>query len=248
MASGAQLASLGAAQRKVAGLVQGQLAALFASLNLSNPEQARNALLEFMPLLVNQFGPLSEQIAMEWYEGVRANGYVPVSAPNRVPNAAIEAKVRYAAGHLWTDDPSGTLAVLSGALTKYVRQPGRDAIAYNAEREGIRYARIPRGEKTCSFCLMLASRTDEWLYTSRQTAMYSKDTGEKYHDGNCDCEVIPVESEDDFPDPHARREMFEMYRESTEAVGSRSDTSAILADIRRRFPERVSDGVFPKDI
>lgn len=247
MASQEQISRLGAAQRRVAELVQGQLSAFFGALNLSRPEQARDALLEFMPILVNQFGAVSEQIALEWYEGVRANGYLAVPATNRIPNAAIEAKIRYQAGQLWSENPASTLVGLNAAMMKYVRQPGRDAIAYNSYREGIRYARVPRGEKTCAFCLMLASRTDEWLYLSKDTAGFNLKSGEKFHDGKCDCEVIPVESEDDFPDPHARREMFEMYRESTNQVGSRSDTSSILADMRRRFPDRLTDGVYVKD-
>lgn len=243
MASQEQINRLATAQRRISDLVRGQLVALFGSLDLSRPEAARDALLEFMPLLVSQFGPVSEQIALQWYEDVRANGFSARSAPNQVPRAAIEAKVRYAAGHLFTDSPGATLVALSGALDKYVKQSGRDAIAFSAESEGIRYARVPQGAKTCAFCSLLASRTDLWLYTSQQTAKFSK-SGEKYH-GDCDCAVVPVESEDDFPDPHARREMFEMYRESTDAVGSMSDTQSILADMRRRFPDRFNDGVVP---
>lgn len=243
MPSQEQINRLGAAQRRIAELVQGQLAGFYAALPHGKPEQMRNALLEFVPLLVDQFGPISEQIALEWYAEIRANGYTPAPVPNQVPRAAIEAKVRYQAGHLFTTNPEATLVGISAALGKYVRQSGRDVIAYNSEREGIHYARIPRGAKTCSFCLMLAGRTDEWLYNSFDTAKYNQATGEPYHDGNCDCEVVPVESEDDFPDPHQRREYFEMYRSATEAVGSRNDTTAILSWMRREYPDQLSDGV-----
>lgn len=243
MVSNEEIARLGTARRRIVELVQGQLAGFFAALPLSNPERSRDALLEYLPLLVDQFGPVAEQVALEWYEGVRGNGYMPISSPNQVPRAAIEAKVRYQAGHLFGGDPAATLAGLSSSLAKYVSQPGRDAIAFNAEREGIRYARVPRGEKTCAFCLMLASRTDLWLYTSQKTANFDLKNGEKFHGGKCDCEVVPVESEDDFPDPHLRRERFEMYRQATDAVGSRNDTSSILMYMRREFPDQLTDGV-----
>lgn len=244
MVSTEEIARLGSARRRIVELVQGQLAGFFAALPLSNPERSRNALLEYLPLLVDQFGPIAEQVALEWYEGVRANGYTPISSPNKVPRAAIEAKVRYQAGHLFGGDPAATLAGLSASLAKYVSQPGRDAIAFNAEREGIRYARVPRGEKTCAFCLMLASRSDEWLYVSKATANFNLRTGEKFHGGKCDCEVIPVESEDDFPDPHARREMYEMYKSAWSAAGgvaSRADD--VTWHMRRMFPDRLTDGV-----
>lgn len=243
MASSEQVARLGAARRRIVELVQGQLASFFAALPLDNPARATDALLEYLPLLVDQYGPMAEQVALEWYSDVRGNGYQPIPAPNRIPRGAIEAQVKYQAGHLFTGAATATLDGLSSSLAKYVSQPARDSIAYNAEREGIRYARVPRGAKTCAFCLMLASRTDEWLYLSRESANFDLKNGEKFHGGKCDCEVVPVAGEDDFPDPHLRRERFEMYRTATDAVGSRSDTSAILAYMRREFPDQITDSV-----
>lgn len=50
--------------------------------------------------------------------------------------------------------------------------------------KGARFARVPTGFETCTFCLMLASRGA--VYCSRKTA------GEWRHfHRNCDCKVVP---------------------------------------------------------
>lgn len=57
------------------------------------------------------------------------------------------------------------------------------SVAENAARDPLRprYARVPSGAETCSFCLMLASRG--FVYTSREAASHA-------HAG-CDCRVVP---------------------------------------------------------
>lgn len=246
MPTRAELDRLGAGRRRVVELVQGQLAAFFGSLPLNNPERSRDALLEFLPLMVDQFGPVAEQVALEWYEDVRSSGYTPRPGPSPVPRGAIEAKVRYQAGHLFTDNPTGALAGLSASLGKYVGQYSRSAITFNALEEGIKYARVAKGAKTCAFCLMLVGRSGEWLYSSADTALLPKSGADAYHT-KCDCEAIPVEDEADMPEGHHTREMFQMYRDATDEVGSRNDTEAILAMMRRMFPDQLTDGVYPRD-
>ena len=56
------------------------------------------------------------------------------------------------------------------------------SVAENAARDPLRprYARVPTGAETCSFCLMLASRG--FVYTSREAASHA-------HAG-CDCRVV----------------------------------------------------------
>ena len=62
-----------------------------------------------------------------------------------------------------------------------------ETIIANVRRDrdkGARFARVPAGTETCTFCLMLASRGA--VYHSRKTA------GEfKHFHRNCDCKVVP---------------------------------------------------------
>lgn len=81
--------------------------------------------------------------------------------------------------------------------------------------KGARFARVPTGFETCTFCLMLASRGA--VYHSRKTA------GEfKHFHRNCDCKVVPSFD----PDPYAElvegfkpRELYERMREMERQTG-----------------------------
>ena len=48
----------------------------------------------------------------------------------------------------------------------------------------MRFARVPTGAVTCSFCMMLASRG--WIYASEKSA----GAFDRYH-AHCDCQVVP---------------------------------------------------------
>lgn len=226
-------------------LVAAELAAFFAALDLSRPEAVRDALLEFLPVLVSEYGQVAQALAMEWYDQVRAEsvgtaGYLAAAplvasiAPERV-----EAKVRYLAGQLWTPDPVAILKGLTLASDKYVKQYGRDAVAWNAERDGARWARVPTGGKTCAWCLILASR--DAVYVSEETALTRAD-GDRYH-GFCDCQAVPIWGPDDYPEGYLPDDYYDMYRAAREAAGS-GDMKDIAAALRREFPDAVNDGIF----
>ena len=172
-------------------LVRDELEGFFGTLNLAKPEAVRNALLEFVPLLVSEYGAVAETLALDYYDELRAASgaagvFRATAGATGIPTSAVEAKVRYLAGQLWTPDPASMLGGLLTATDKYVKQPGRDAIAFNAKREGARWARVPTGAKTCSWCLVLASR--DAVYLSKQSAGDRRGTGkgDAFH-GDCDC-------------------------------------------------------------
>lgn len=245
MATRAEVDRLRLANAELSKRVQAELAGFFRSLNLNRPEAARDALLAFMPALTKKYGDVAAVIAMDWYEDVRESAgkraVQALAAPAGIPAAAVEAKVRYSAGALFTPRPELALPGLLVAVDKYVKQPGRSTIAYNADRNGSKWMRVPQGPKTCSFCLMLASRTGAWLYASFDTAKFDQETGEKYH-GDCNCQPVEVDSYDDVPEGHDGREMFEMYKTSREKSGS-GEVHEILYDMRRRYPDQLNDGV-----
>ncbi|WP_346921872.1 hypothetical protein [Glutamicibacter creatinolyticus] len=242
MTTRAQVQQLRDANRQIVELVSGELQAIFYSLNLNKPELARDALLELFPLLVDKYGPLAAQVAVEWYREVLP-GTNPVAASSAYPLEALQKKVRYAAGDLFTDDPYGTLRNLTGALGKYVRQPGRDTIQINAMRDKVGWARVPRGPRTCSFCLMLASRSGAWLYNTKEKALSRKSDGEEYH-GNCNCEAVLVRDADEMPEGFDHQGAYVAYTIAREATKEANPTTAeITYQIRRLFPEIVTDGV-----
>ncbi|MFS0718857.1 hypothetical protein ABC337_04990 [Arthrobacter sp. 1P04PC] len=222
--------------------VADELAAYFAALDLSRPEAVRNALLEFLPVLVAQYGQVAEVLAMDWYDELRAGaaGSFRVTAPAAasVTTDRIEKKVRYLAGQLWSPEPAAMLGALKVATDKYVKQHGRDTIVWNARREGALWARVPTGPKTCSWCLILASR--DAVYLSEKSASHRAD-GSKYH-GLCDCQAVPLRRGDEYPPGYLPDDFYDMYSVARDSAGS-GDMKEIAAAFRREFPNRVTDGV-----
>ena len=228
------------ANAELSRLVQADLEAFFRSLNLSNPAAVRDALLEFMPVLTAQYGDVAATLAADWYDETRAASgaagrFRAATAPG-VPTEAVEAKVRYLAGNLWTPDPAAMLGGLLVAADKYVKQPGRDTMASNAKREGVRWARVPTGKKTCSWCLVLASR--DAVYASKQSA---GGDGHKFH-GACDCVATRIAKASDYPAGYLPDDYYAMYQAARSEAGS-GDIKDIAASFRRLHPDSVTDAV-----
>lgn len=243
MVARADLEEFRAANASLSQQVQDTLEAFFLTLDLTNPDVVRDALVEFVPLLTSQFGQVAATLAAEWYEELRAGsgviGRFRVSTAPSVAPDAVEAQVRYLAGHLWTPEPAAILEPLLTNVDKYVKQPGRETITMNSEAEGVYWARVPTGEKTCSFCMVLASR--DAVYTSRKAATSRRSDGDRYH-GRCDCVAVPLRSFDDYPEGYDPEELYEMYSVARDESGS-GDLKDIVAAFRRTFPDYVNDGV-----
>lgn len=242
MVERARLEEFRQANAQLSSLVRAELEAFFLSLNLSRPEAARDALMEFMPILTDQYGQVAATLAADWYEELRASdgavgGFRAVAADS-VPAGAVEAKVRYLASHLWTPEPAAMLGGLLTAADKYVKQPGRDTVAVNAKREGVRWARVPTGAKTCSWCLVLASR--DAVYLSESSAKRDS-SGEHYH-GDCDCQAVRIAKESDYPPGYLPDRYYEMYQSARDEARS-GDIKDISAAFRRLHPDVVNDGV-----
>lgn len=222
-------------------LVRGALEEFFFSLDLNKPDLTRDALLEFTPVLTAQYGDVAAALAADWYEEMRGTsgelGRFTASLAKAVPAAAIEAQVRYLAGHLWTPTPQAILGPLLTSVDKYVKQPGRDTIARNATREGARWARVPSGAKTCSWCLLLASR--DAVYLSRAAA--GGGGGDSYH-GDCNCQPVRIGAGDDYPEGYLPEDYYEKYTAARDEAAS-ADLNDIAAAMRRLHPDLVTDGV-----
>ena len=235
-----QLEEYRLANEELSRLVKRDMSAFFGSLNLNRPEAARNALLEFLPMLTAQYGDVAASLAAEFYEEMRAaagaRGAFTALGAVSVPAGAVEAKVRFLAAHLWTPSPHDMLGGLLVAADKYAKQPGRDTIASNAKREGVRWARVPTGSKTCSWCLTLASR--DAVYRSKSSA---GGDGHRYH-GDCNCQAVRIGKEEDYPQDYLPDDYYAKYEHARKTAGS-GDIKDIAAAMRREFPDIVKDGV-----
>ena len=250
MASLGDLQEYRAAAASVVDAARMDLMDLYRSLQGNDPAVIRDALLEYVPVLTEQYGDVAAALAAEWFESLPTMGWATLQPP--VPRAITEGQLRYRAGGLWRPDgtPSGlseaaaVIGTIAGDLDEWVQRPARGTVRESAEANGFGWVRVPRGDKTCAFCLMLASRSGLWLYRTRETAQRRGrgQTEDKYHD-HCDCQIVPAGSTDDVPwDPEP---FFRVYEAAVDVVGNRSDTASILAQIRRVAPDAVTDGVHP---
>lgn len=190
MTSRADVEQLRLVNAEVTRLVHEHLGNLLASINLDviAPELVRDALLEAVPALVSEYGDVAATAAAQWYEETRARqigGAYQAVLADRLPEEQIAQSVRWAVGPLWDGNVELASSKLFGAVQRHISDSARQTVARNTGRDPAkpRMARVPRGAKTCTFCLMLASRG--FAYHSKQAAGGLM----KFHD-DCDCQIV----------------------------------------------------------
>lgn len=180
-------AVLRAAQAGISALVERDLNQFWGSLNLDNPEKARNDLLVFVPALVEVYGSAAASVAADWYDETRAEVVTGSSfraiAATPVAADVMVAQVRFGATHLFTSNPEQTLAFLTGSSTKYSIAPARETVATSAIQDPAArgWSRITRAG-SCDFCTMLSGRGH--VYTEASV-------GFEAH-GHCNCAAAPA--------------------------------------------------------
>ena len=86
--------------------------------------------------------------------------------------------------HFSGESPEQVMRRRIGDLARdQVKRRANRTMAENCARDGVRYARVPRGSETCGFCIMLASRG--FVYRSEKSA----GALDHYH-ANCDCRIV----------------------------------------------------------
>lgn len=227
MATRSEVERFRLANKSLVVLAKRDLDAFWATLDLTAPERARDALLEFVPVLTATYGESAAAIAADWYDDIRGASKVrsrfAAELAETVPDDVVAKDVRYAAGHLWSPTPLAALGVLSLVVAKHSLQPGRDTVALSTQRDParVRWARVPSGAKTCAFCLERASMG--FTYTSQASAL-------EFH-GGCDCVAVP--SFEESPtlagyDPEAMRAEIAEAR----TIAGSSSQADILAVLR----------------
>ncbi|WP_162182102.1 hypothetical protein [Bifidobacterium adolescentis] len=234
-----------------------------------NAEWQLDLLLDAVPRLVAKYGDVAAAAAAEWYERQRAEygpsdseeSYRAITADS-FRDEAIRAAMQ-SQSSLLSSDPQQLASWLEQAITRWVHYSGRQTIANNVIRDPSKphWARVPRGAKTCAFCLVLCSQG--FVYRSEDTATFAHGSIDKYHN-DCDCEAIASWDADEsiikgydpdrLYDQYAEaRDMIasgnipEEWREQMKAAGIKTDSMydphALAFLIRRTCPGSVRDGV-----
>lgn len=202
------------------------------------PVEVKEALIESLPVLVDQYGQVASDLTMEWYDSLDVNDGFKAKPPPPVSSEAVQASALWAAQPLFDPDGvdvAGVLQRLSGTMTRQVYNQARETVWYNAEREELGgVARVTRANG-CGYCRMLASRG--FAYRSEGTA----EAGSHDH---CRCVVLPRKkgiSDKDIPnlDKFANE-----YRSAVEQIGGidgAGSTEKIIAVMNGGTGERAGE-------
>lgn len=159
----------------------------------TNGQQVKDVLIEYLPILIQQYGEPIAVRAAERFEEIRSLAGVSgryyallADAPeaDRINNHMRELISPVFRGV--DSNPAEALRNLQGLTSRMVLEQGRATTAENVFSKGSRskgFVRVPSGGDTCSFCTMLASKT----FTTKENAR----AGTKFHN-KCFCKVTPL--------------------------------------------------------
>lgn len=176
------------AQNGAVELAVRDLTTFWNGLELGDSIGARIALERFWPELLERYGDIAATLAADNFEVLTS---MPATMVRPVDVERANARMRWAIDPLFTRE-GDALARMVLLTDELVKQPGRSTTIRSATENGIRFARVPSGIDTCTFCLMLASRGA--VFASRQTAARAGLVAGKFH-GDCNCTVEPVRND-----------------------------------------------------
>jgi hypothetical protein len=197
MATPEQVEEFRVANAELIALVEGRLDEFWAATGSGDGVSGLNALLNFVPLLTQQFGELASTIAMDWFEELRfdaidagqiaaigrATSYEAVRTDPVILTVSAASR-DYWQHRLAADGPDVVVARIKDGATRAVRQSGRATIGRNADRDPASrgWQRMTR-PGACRFCRALASRGG--VYT-RQSVRFAA------HGPKCNCVAAPT--------------------------------------------------------
>lgn len=173
-------------------------------------EFAQQAMLE----AVRIYGDASATAAADYYDSVMSasrNGAKPALLRSGANENQIEKVARYQAGKLVKGDQRGFARECASYASDATRQAANRTMLDNALRDegrGVRYARVPIGAETCTFCRMLSSRG--FVYKSdKSAALFGHN-----HRG-CNCKIVASTDTDGLEgyDPDRERDIWQSYEE-----------------------------------
>lgn len=231
MPTPAETEALRQLQEDIRALVIRDLTAFFGSIDLSRPEAARDALLEYVPFLVATYGEQAASLAADWYDDVRASEGVSgrFRAAMDVPDEseATEGLVRRAATALFTDAPLAALPMIQGKAAMYAIEGARQTVMTSTIRDprASGWQRVTRSG-ACRFCRMLAGRGAVYKESTVHFAAHGGAKG-----GECNCAAVPSW------DPDAPEVDVFLYEASIRTSDLRRAAAKGDTDAQRRLDE-----------
>lgn len=139
-------------------------------------EQARDGLMDLLPLLAVIYGSAAATLAADWYDDLRdaagaAGRFLAIPAETTVDADRIAPLARWAVGPMFSPEPDATKAVTraSGGLQRIIANADRDTITTSVESDPAPAGWVRSASSgACAFCKMLATR--DVFYNSKASA------------------------------------------------------------------------------
>lgn len=149
--------------------------------------QAREALLDILPRLVDTYGAAAATVAADWYDELRDGLGVAgrfTAIPATVDDSGADVLARWGVAPLFGANPDWSAAqvLIAGGLQRRIANAARQTVTLSSVQDpGARgWHRVGAGR--CAFCRMLIDRG----------AVYSEETADFRSHDHCGCAAEPV--------------------------------------------------------
>lgn len=205
--------------------------------------------------VATEYGNAAGQVAMQVFDGIMAAEDVPTRGASLYDGPDVEAISRgahYQARWLTDPEPNPDRFVQEmRELAEYhVRRAANRTAIDNVERTSsgrtgrasrVRYARVPTGGETCTYCAMLASRG--FVYRSSESAGHADHR-------NCDCLIVPGlkgQTSIDGYDLQALRSVYDAFVEIDQSTLRDADGNELKGNARvdeaRRLKQEAKERI-----
>ena len=207
--------------------------------NLGDVASVRNDTIDIVKNVSEVYGDRAKAISSQLFDyvmGMEGSNKVGGMWENEYDESWIQGKIRYLAQLIVDWDLEDYIDEVGDYASFLVWKSGFDNSWKNATKNGVRWARIPNGSKTCAFCYMLASRG--FVYTSEEAA----GGGFNAYHNLCDCAVIPSVDGNLKIEGYNREAIYKNYKKAYDNVykgGMKGQElhNAILVELRKMFKE-----------
>jgi hypothetical protein len=232
-----------AAQAGLTILLERDLQSVLPTLQPTDLKKSLPQLIRSMFPIINRFSRANNALTVNHYNQLRREAGIKsnfVISPASPPNLdQVTAEVKWATRSIWgtaeddleLDPIYSELTAISEAM---VLNTGRDTVtgAVAQDKKARGWVREVK-PGACSFCLMLATRTQGPLYTSEDKALFKGESTDKYH-SLCRCLAVPVFGT--FEPTAHMREVTALYIESTRGVhGSKNMQAAFRKAVAEKY-------------
>ena len=148
--------------------------------------EAREASIGIIEDCLAVYGDQAQAVSASFFDEICAAEGIDVDPgamfDDIIDGSKLASKVHWFAGKLVDGDWDGYVGSNADLAAYYVHRSALENMVRNCDANHVRYARVPTGRETCSWCFMLASR--DFDYRSEKSAAAAS------HDG-CDCVIVP---------------------------------------------------------